>query len=147
MPCRCVKRLLHRRELVGLLAAGPCLRVRLGHHEIEEREVIAEGEDALGLGDLRVGAEARDEERLGHRRHVLVREAHVGAARRTRRPASPRRRRACRSVASTIACAAMIFSQSVIGRGGVVIAGGDDLAGEARAVVGEEPAVLDDRRR
>ena len=51
----------------------------LRHHLVEEGEVIAEGEDALRLGDLGVGAEAGAEEGLGHGRDVLVREAHVGA--------------------------------------------------------------------
>ena len=62
------------------------LDVRLGHDQVEEREVIAEREHALGLGHLRVLAELGAEERLGHRRHVLVREADVGAREEARRP-------------------------------------------------------------
>ena len=85
--------------------------------------MIAEGEDALGIGHRRVVAELGAEERLGHRRHVLVREADVGAdeervARLDRDDAELPR------LASTMACAARIFSHRVIGRAGVVIVGG-----------------------
>ena len=52
---------------------------------------------------LRVGAEARAEERLGHRRHVLVREAHVGAREERVARLHRRRRRRSPACASTMA--------------------------------------------
>ena len=71
------KVVLHGGELARL-HVEPHVLVGLGHDEIEEREVVAEGEDALRLGHLGVGAEALTEESIGHRRDVLVRETHVG---------------------------------------------------------------------
>jgi hypothetical protein len=52
--------------------------VRLGHDAIEERQVIAEREHARRSVTFASLPSPR-EQRLGHRRHVLVAEAHVGA--------------------------------------------------------------------
>ena len=110
--------------------------------------MIAEGEDALGLGDLRVlarssarksdsaiGVTYSCEKRTSVRAKKRVARLHRGDA----ELAGLARRRST--------CAARIFSQSVIGRARRRDRGRRDLAREARLVVREEPAVLDDRRR
>ena len=127
MPLALRERLLHGGERRGLLVEAHA-HVRLGHDEVEEREVIAEGEDALRLGDRRVRRRtpARKSDSAIGVTYSCEKRTSVRA-----KSASPgftaRRRRACPARASTMACAARIFSQSVIGRGGVVIAGGETL--------------------
>ena len=135
---------LHRRELARPAPSRPMSRCAFGMIEIEEREVIAEREDALGLGDRRVVAEARRGRATRPSASRTRARSARRCARRTRRRASPRGRRACPAFASTIACAARIFSQSVIGRAARRDRRRRDLAREARLVVREEPAVLDD---
>ena len=136
--------LLHGGELLGLLLEAH-VAMRLRHDEVEEREVIAERPYRSGIGDLRVLAHLGDEERLGHRRHVLVREAHVGA----------REERVARLHRGDAGGAGLRVGDDV--RGEDLLAerhrargrgdrGRRDLAREARAVVREEAAVLDDRR-
>jgi hypothetical protein len=73
-----VKRSCTVRERRGLLPQAH-LDVRLGHHAVEERQVVAERIDRARVLDLRVRPEPEPEQALGHRGHVLVREAHVGA--------------------------------------------------------------------
>ncbi len=69
---------LHLGEARGLLGEAE-LAVGRRHDAVEKGEVVAEGVDALGLGDGGVVAEGGAKERVGHGGDVLVREAHVGA--------------------------------------------------------------------
>src|ERR1700749_1816836 len=68
--------LLRGREPVGAVeqAHAPLL---FGHHTADESEVVAEGVDRFGFRDARLTAQRLIEQTLRHRRHVLVREAHV----------------------------------------------------------------------
>jgi hypothetical protein len=98
----------------------------------KEGEVVTEREDALGLGDLGVLAEARAEQRLGHRRHVLVAEAHVGPHEERvagRTAGTPKRR----CLASAIARGSEDLLRQRHRARGVSIAGGATFAGEALA--------------
>ena len=138
------ERLLDGGELLGLLLQ-PHVAVRARHHEIEEREMIAEREDALGIGDHRVLAHLRGEERLRHRRHVLVAEADVRAG--EERVAGLHRDRA---ELSGLRVDDDVRGEDLLAEGhrarGRRHRGRRRLAGEARAVVREEAAVLDDGR-
>jgi hypothetical protein len=115
--------LLHDREAAGDVLEAH-LHVLRGHHVVEEGEVVAEGVHARGVGHPRVVAEGPAEERVGHGGDVLVGEANVGA----HEEASPGATAATptRSAARSVtAWAARIFSARVMGRAGVVRAGGD----------------------
>src|ERR1051326_9233374 len=48
------------------------------HHAPEKRQVISKRKHRIGFRHARVSAERLLEERLRHRRDVLVREAHIG---------------------------------------------------------------------
>ena len=122
------------------------LACAFGHHQVEEREVIAEGEDALRIGDLRVLPEAgaKSDSAIGvtysceKRTSVRTKSASPGVHRRRRRAGAGAARRRSRG-------AAMIFSHEGHRPRRRRDRRRRDLARQARAVVGEEPAVLDDR--
>ena len=136
--------LLHGGELLGGLLE-PHVAMGLRHDEIEERQVITKRPYGRGIGDARVFAHLRDEERLGHRRDVLVREANVGA--REERIARLHRGHAGHAglrVGDDVRGEDLLAQRhGTRGRGD---GGWRDLAFEPRAVVREEAAVLDDRR-
>ena len=112
----------------------------LRHDLVEEREVVAEEEHRAGVRDPRVRArQLRPEEGGGHRGDVLVREADVGPHEAGVPRLHGRDPDRARGRVGTTMCVAMIFSASVMGRGGVVIRGGTVFPWRRATLYGKSP--------